>query len=443
MICPRCGTRLRGGPKFCGECGSPLPWRCAACGRENPPGTRFCGECGAAAGAAPGAPRPARPAVPAAERRQVTVMLADLVNSTEIGARLDPEDTHEVIRAWRDCVTGLIVRHGGFVSHYMGDAALALFGYPQAHEADPERAVRAGLAIVQAVSRLDTPAGPAGTLAMRVGLATGLVVTGDLIGAGSALEWSVVGEIPNLAARLQALAEPGTVVIDTATRQLNGALFEYRAHAETAVKGLAAPVRAWTVLRESVVESRFEALRAPLQMSLVNRVAEMDALLQHWARAKSGAGQAVLLVGDPGAGKSHLVAAFEERIGDAARKRLRLLCSPHHQDTPLHPLIRHLERAAGFHRDDPPLARREKLRRLHAPTASVPAEGETDAPALADEVGEAMLAELLSLPPHPDQAPREIEPLRQKELTFAAVLRHVTALAAGGPLAAVVEDAHW
>ncbi len=197
MICPRCGANVASGKKFCGDCGSPLPWRCRACGSENPPDKRFCGDCGAAQTSGSTAlPEPPPAAIaPLPERRQLTVMFADLVGSTPLGARLDPEDLREVMSTYHNCVASVVVRFDGFVAHYVGDGVLIYFGYPQAHEDNAERAARAGLAIVKAVSHLNTVAGPAGTLGTRIGIATGVVVVGDLIGSGSSLDSSTENSV--------------------------------------------------------------------------------------------------------------------------------------------------------------------------------------------------------------------------------------------------------
>src|SRR5215470_4583768 len=216
MICMRCGTPTVDGKKFCGACGTPLPWQCGRCGSENAPDKRFCGDCGAPAGSIVPAQSPdtvAPPPASAAERRHLTVMFVDLVGSTALGRRLDPEDLREVIASFDDAVAGVIKQYEGFVARYMGDGVLAYFGYPQAHEADPERAISAGLTVVNAIASLATIAGPPGTLSARVGIASGLVVAGDLIGSGVSLEAAVIGDTPNLAARLQSAAEPGTVAI--------------------------------------------------------------------------------------------------------------------------------------------------------------------------------------------------------------------------------------
>jgi class 3 adenylate cyclase len=251
----------------------------------------------------------------AAERRQLTVIFCDLVGSTAIAARLDPEDLRDVIGAYHRAVADIVAGFDGFVAKYMGDGVLVYFGYPRAHEDDAERAVRAGLGMIEAVARLDVKSVQ---LQARIGIATGLVVVGDLIGEGSAQEQSVVGETPNLAARLQTLAEPDTVVIAAGTRRLVGDLFDYRDLGAVEVKGIAAPVPAWQVLRPSVVASRFEALRGSALSQLVGRDEEIDLLLRRWVRAKAGDGQVVLISGEPGIGKSRLIAALEERL-DAER----------------------------------------------------------------------------------------------------------------------------
>src|SRR5437667_7668083 len=240
-------------------------------------------------------------------------MFCDLVGSTELSSRLDPEDLREVIAAYHRAVAQIVAGFDGFVAKYMGDGVLIYFGYPQAHEEDAERAVRAGLGVIDAVGRLDLKSV---RLQARVGIATGLVIVGDLIGEGSAQEQSVVGETPNLAARLQALAEPDAVVIAASTRRLVGDLFDYRDLGAVAVKGIAGPVPAWQVLRPSVVASRFEALRGSTLSPLVGRDEEIDLLLRRWARAKAGDGQVVLVSGEPGIGKSRIAAALAERLHD-------------------------------------------------------------------------------------------------------------------------------
>ncbi len=367
------------------------------------------------------------PAPAAAERRQLTVMFCDLVGSTELSTRLDPEDLREVIGAYHGAVGEIVSGFDGFVSRYMGDGVLIYFGYPQAHEDDAERAVRAGLSALDAVGRLDIKSVK---LQTRVGIATGLVVVGDLIGAGSAQEQSVVGETPNLAARLQTLAEPDTVVIAAGTRRLVGDLFEYRDLGAVEVKGIAAPLSAWQVLRPSTVESRFEALRGSALSRLIGREEEIELLLRRWARVKAGDGQAVLISGEPGIGKSRITAALEERLHAEPHLRLRYFCSPYHQDSALFPFVDQLDRAAEFGREDPPEARLAKLEAALARAA------------LPDE-DVALLADLLCLPCSERCPLPNFTPQRKKERTLEALIRQLEGLARREPVVMVFEDAHW
>jgi class 3 adenylate cyclase len=296
--------------------------------------------------ASPAAPVASTKQVPqdAAERRQVTVMFSDLVGSTALSARMDPEDLREVISAYQKCVTEAVHLFGGFVAKYMGDGVLIYFGYPQAHEDDAERAVRAGLALIAAVATLTTRA----SLQTRVGIATGLVVVGDLIGSGEAQEHGIIGETPNLAARLQGVAEPNMVVIAEGTRRLLGNLFEFEDLGAKDLKGIVGPVRAWAALRASSAEGRFEALHTAGLTALVGREEELELLLRRWSRAKRGEGQVVLLSGEAGIGKSRLTASLMDRLVSEPHTRLRYFCSPQHTDSALYPVIGQMERAAGL-----------------------------------------------------------------------------------------------
>jgi class 3 adenylate cyclase len=292
-----------------------------------------------------------------AERRQVTVMFSDLVGSTALSARMDPEDLREVISAYQKCVAETVGRFGGFVAKFMGDGVLIYFGYPQAHEDDAERAVRAGLELVAAVSDLKTHA----ALQTRIGIATGLVVVGDLIGSGASQEQAIVGETPNLAARLQGVAEPNSVVVAESTRKLGGNLFELEDLGAQDLKGISGPVRAWEAWRPASVESRFDALHASGLSELVGREEELDLLLRCWSKTKTGEGQVVLLSGEPGIGKSRLTAALLERHAGEPHTRLRYFCSPQHTDSALYPISSQMERAAGFAHEDRPQQRLDKL----------------------------------------------------------------------------------
>jgi class 3 adenylate cyclase len=244
-----------------------------------------------------------------AERRQVTVMFSDLVGSTAMSTRMDPEDLREVISTYQKCVKKTVERFGGFVAKYMGDGVLVYFGYPQAHEDDAERAVRAGLELVAAVGALKIHA----PLQARVGIATGLVVVGDLIGSGASEEQAIAGETPNVAARLQGVAEPNNVVIAESTRKLVGNLFELEDLGTKELKGILRPLRAWVALGQSAVESRFEALRA-VTAPMVGRDEEMELLMRRWAAAKLGEGSVALISGEPGIGKSRIAQTMRERL---------------------------------------------------------------------------------------------------------------------------------
>jgi class 3 adenylate cyclase/predicted ATPase len=361
-----------------------------------------------------------------AERRQVTVMFSDLVGSTALSARMDPEDLREVISTYQKCVAKTVRRFGGFVAKYLGDGVLAYFGYPQAHEDDAERAVGAGLELITAVAALKTRA----PLQTRVGIATGMVVVGDLIGSGEAQERGIVGETPNLAARLQGIAEPNTVVIAEDTRKLLGNLFQLEDLGAKGLKGIAGRVRAWAAVRASSVASRFEALHATGLTALVGREEELELLLRRWSRAKSGEGQVVLLSGEAGIGKSRLTAALLERLADEPHTRLRYFCSPQHTDSALYPVIGQMERAAGFVRNDTPQMKLNKLDTVLAQTST----SKQDA---------ALFAEMLSLPNDGRYPALDLTPQQRRQKTLEALVSQMKALARQNPVLMIFEDAHW
>src|SRR5947209_9805415 len=299
-----------------------------------------------------------------AERRHLTVMICDLVGSTALSARLDPEDMNAVMDAYHAACARIMLTYDGFIGDFRGDGILAYFGYPRAHEDDAERTVRAGLDIIAAVARLETGAGE--PLAVRIGIATGVVVVGE----GELREHAVVGETPNLAARLQALAEPGTIVVAASTRRLLGDLFRLCDLGSHEVKGIAEPVAAWAVEGVADSESRFEAVRAAGLTDLIGREGELDFLLERQRLAWKGEGQIVLISGEPGIGKSRLAAALAERIAGEPHTRLRYQCSPYHTNSALRPFIAQLGRAAGFKADDGPEEKLDKLEAILAMDAS-------------------------------------------------------------------------
>ena len=373
-------------------------------------------------------PRPAPAPRAEAERRQLTVMFADLVGSTALSTRLDPEDLREIIGAYHRCCAEQIEKFGGFVARYMGDGVLAYFGYPRADEDDAERAVCAGLALVAAVAGLD--ADPEARLRVRVGIATGLVIVGDLIGEGTSQEHGVVGETANLASRLQALAEPNAVVIDGSTRRLVGGLFEYLALGNVSITGFSSLVPVWRVVGASAVDSRFEALRVA-RTPLLGRDEEIELLMRRWQQIKRGDGSVVLISGEAGIGKSRLAETVVEQLSDDPHIRLRRFCSPHHQDSALFPTISQLERAAEFRRDDTDQQRLDKLEALLVEASA--------------DLSEAvpLIADLLSVPVANRYPTLSLTPQKRKEKTLGVLLAQLEGLAARRPVLMVFEDVHW
>jgi class 3 adenylate cyclase/tetratricopeptide (TPR) repeat protein len=365
-----------------------------------------------------------------AERRQLTVMLVDLVGSTALSGRLDPEEMRDVLRAYQNTVAGEVGRFEGYVAKFMGDGVLAYFGWPRTHEDEAERAVRAGLAVVAAVARLS---GGGQALACRVGIATGLVVVGELIGEGAAREQAVVGDTPNLAARLQAVAEPGGVVIGKLTRQLVGDLFALRALEPQTFKGMREPEPAHLVLRARALESRFAARRTGRVAPVVGRDQELALLLERWRQAESGEGQLVLLTGEAGIGKSRITEAMMEAVAGEPHSLIRYQCSPYHAGSALHPAIHHLAHAADIDPDDGPARR---LGRLEAWLAR------TDGPTATPEAT-ALLAALLDLDATDRYGALTLTPQQRRARTLAALLDQLIGSAGRRPVMWVVEDAHW
>lgn len=359
------------------------------------------------------------------ERRQLTVMFCDIVESTSLSLRLDPEELAEVIQAYRQHCAAIIARHDGVVARLIGDGILAYFGYPQAHENDAERAIRAALEICKTtwstVARED--------IKVHIGIATGVVVVGDLPDGGEVL--AAIGTAPNLAARLEALAAAGEVVVSESTRRLTGGLFDYEDLGHHRLKGFDVPIPAWRVVGERKVGSRFHALRASARTPLVNRVAELDELRQLWDATKSGQGQAVLIMSEPGMGKSRLTEVLAERIVDPQSLRVWYHCSPNLQSTPLAPVIRQFAIAARFAEHDDDATRLRKLEAL-IPKLAIDPSGIV-----------ALLANLLSVRIQGEYVPVNMSPQRQKRRLFQVLMQSLEAFAAAGPFLLVVEDLHW
>ena len=353
-------------------------------------------------------------------------MFSDLVGSTALSARMDPEDLREVISDYQRCVTDTVRRFGGFVAQYMGDGVLVYFGYPRADEHDAELAVRAGLELIAAVAGLKTHV----ALQTRVGIATGVVVAGDLVGSGKTQERGIVGETPNLAARLQGVAEPNMVVIAESTRRLVGNLFDLRDLGTQELKGIPRPTRTWAALRLSAVESRFEALHAGGLTALIGRDEETGLLTRRWASARRGESQVVLLSGEAGIGKSRLTAALMECLAAEPHTRLRYFCSPQHTDSAFYPFILQMERAAGVTAEDTPPARLDKLDALLAQTST----SREDA---------ALFAQMLSVADDGRYPAPDLSPQQRRQRTMDALITWIHALARASPVLMIFEDAHW
>jgi len=377
---------------------------------------------------------------PEAERRQLTVLFCDLVDSTALSSQLDPEELRQVVQAYQATCAKVIARFEGHIAQYLGDGLLVYFGYPRAHEDDAQRAVRAGLGIIEAMGQLHTSLGRVGAqhaaplvhLVVRLGIHTGLVVVGD-VGEGPQQEQLALGETPNVAARLQGLASPNTLVISAATFQLLGGFFACQPLGTPPLKGLAQPLAVYRVLYESMARSRLEAAGRIGWTPLVGREQEIGVLLERWAQVKDGLGQVVLLSGEAGIGKSRLVQVLTEQVATESQAWLTpCQCSPYYQNTALYPLIDLLERVVlRFEREESPAQKVSKLEGLLV-QYGLP---------LAETVP--LFARLLSLPQATDAVSLQLSSEQQKQKTLHALLTIVLRIAAHQPLLFVVEDLHW
>lgn len=425
MRCPACHAYISVRASRCAKCGSAIERRCPSCSAPVRGLAKYCGECGGVL-----ASKASTAALPIAsrhpERRQLTVMFYDLVDSTVMAERLDPEDLLECINQFHRCVSNVAARLKGFVAQYLGDGGLVFFGYPTAVEDSVECAISAGLEVVQAVG--DLPLTLWGRPQVRVGIATGTVVVGTLEGPGQLSK--LAGETPNLAARMQSIAEPNMVVIDDQTRRLAGRLFEYRDLGVTRLKGFAQPLQSWQAVRASQIVSRFDA-RRDLDSStpLVGRRKELAALLNCWRRARLGHGQIVLISGDPGIGKSHLTAVMIERLRSVRKFGLKYFCSARQQDSPLDPFIRYIERAARFERNDSPSQKRKKVQ------DALRIDGQQ-----ADHVS--LITDLIAPAEEAESTTMDLSQERRRK-TIDAMLMQVELLSHIRPLLIVLEDVHW
>jgi len=425
MRCSKCGSDNPVGKKFCEDCGAPLENRCPKCGAETTAGKRFCGECGAALGDAAPAAAAARTAPVAAsaggERRHLTVLFCDLVGSTEIAARLDPEEWRETVAAYHRAAAEAVTRYGGYVAKYLGDGVMVFFGYPEAHDNDAERAARAGLELLDAISKLgDQPGRP--KLAARVGIDSGAVV----VGAGAGKEADVFGEAPNIAARVQAAAEPGTVLITDAVHRLVSGLFVVESRGAPVLKGIERPLQLYKIVQPSGVRGRLEAVAAVHGLTpFVGREEELRLLMNRWERARDGEGQVVTIVGEAGIGKSRLVQRFHEQIASAPHTWLAFAAAPFFQNTPFYAVAEMLQQS--FHWEQ----------RLAALKASLGPAG-----IKADEAVPPMVP-LMELPASADYPPSSLTPEQQRKRQLATLVAWTVGAAKAQPLVIATEDLHW
>lgn len=429
MRCPQCQHDNLPNRRFCARCGTGFPVICPCCEFRNESSARYCGGCGTPLD--PAKHDRIEDALPVPDRRQLTVMFCDLVGSTALSARLDPEDLRDLIHRYRRICTRYVRHYDGFVSQFLGDGVLAYFGYPHAHEDDAERAARAGLDIVAHIDALAQPRGVEINPAVRIGIATGLVVAGDTVSEGVSSLQAVVGETPNLAARLQQIARPNTVVVSESTRQLLRRAFRCECLGQHTVKGFDRAVTAHRVIRPVDERSRFEALHGKSTLPLVGRAAELGLLRTCWEHTRRGKGRAVLVVGEPGIGKSRLCKAFTDSIAKEPHHRIDIQCSPHYSRSAFHPLIVHLERNAGITVQDSPELKLRKIDELLRNVTETP------------EQALPLIASLLSVPVGNQAVALDLSASQIKQRILSALVDQLEGLASVSPVLVEVEDLQW
>jgi class 3 adenylate cyclase len=426
--CSKCGADNREGAKFCSECATPFAVKCPRCGAANKPAAKFCDECGAPFDSSIGTPVSATGSVQrvdlSGERRHLTVLFCDLVGSTAIAAQLDPEEWRETVAGYHRTATEAITRFDGHVAQYLGDGLMAFFGWPEAHDNDAERAARAGLAILDGIAKLNEQPGHA-KLSTRIGIDSGAVV----VGAGASKDADVFGDTPNIAARVQAAAAPGTVAITDATHRLVSGLFVVEDCGTQALKGLERPLQLYRVIRPSGVRGRFEAAAAAGGLTpFVGREDELHSLMGRWERVLDGEGQVALIVGEAGIGKSRLVQRFHEQIARTPHTWIEAGAGPFFQNTPFYPVTEMLRQ---FLCDVPPsdgLAHLESRLELAGlkPAEAIP-----------------LIAPLLNLTVSTEYLPSTLSPEQQRRRSLATLVEWVLGSSRVQPLVIAIEDLHW
>ena len=449
MRCHNCSAENPEGAKFCSECASSILTKCPRCGANNKAGAKFCNDCGAPLNASTPAAATLAPHDVAGERRHLTVLFCDLVGLTEIAGLLDPEQWREIVGEYHRAAAQAIERFGGHVAQYLGDGVMAFFGYPEAHDNDAERAARAGLAIQEAITKLNEhPARP--KLAARVGIDSGTVV----VGAGADKDTDVFGDTPNIAARVQAAAEPGTVLITDAVHRLVSGLFVVEDRGTPALKGIERPVPLYRVVQPSAVRGRLEAAAAARGLTpFVGREDELRSLIHRWERTLDGEGQVALIIGEAGIGKSRLVQRFHEQIAGTPHTWVEAAAAPFFQNTPFYPIVYVLHQLVweqSFRSLDEYLRELQVTGGGDAVSAEPPSDeqfGQLQSGLVLAGLEPAqaipLIAPLLNLPLSPKYPPSPLSPEQQRHRLLATLVEWVLGTARLQPVVIATEDLHW